>query len=66
MRDPGRSAVVPNQFKREISIRAPYFAGYRQHDAQEFLRYLVDGLHEGTNRVKVKVSVCVCVCVCVC
>jgi hypothetical protein len=72
-----RSAVAPNHFKKEIGARAPYFAGYQQHDAQEFLRYLVDGLHEGTNRVRVKVGgwvfcccvfvlVCVCLCVYVC
>jgi len=48
-------AVAPNQLKLEIGRRAPYFSGYSQHDAQEFLRYLVDGLHEGLNRVKQKV-----------
>ena len=53
----GRSSVAPNQFKKEIGTRAPYFAGYQQHDAQEFLRYLVDGLHDGTNRVRAKVRV---------
>lgn len=48
-------AISPNQFKLEIGRRAPYFSGYQQHDAQEFLRYLIDGLHEGLNRVKTKV-----------
>ncbi len=28
--------------------------GCSQHDAQEFLRFLLDGLHEDLNRVKVK------------
>jgi ubiquitin carboxyl-terminal hydrolase 2/21 len=28
--------------------------GYCQQDAQEFLRYLLEGLHEDVNRVTVK------------
>lgn len=28
--------------------------GYNQQDAQEFLRYLLEGLHEDVNRVAVK------------
>lgn len=28
--------------------------GYAQQDAQEFLRYLLEGLHEDINRVKTK------------
>ena len=31
---------------------ASRFMGYAQHDAQEFLRFLLDGLHEDLNRVK--------------
>lgn len=27
---------------------------YSQHDAQEFLRYFLQGLHEDVNRVKSK------------
>ena len=28
--------------------------GYNQQDAQEFLRYLLEGLHEDVNRIAVK------------
>nr|KAG5693669.1 hypothetical protein BaRGS_017399 [Batillaria attramentaria] len=30
------------------------FAGYQQQDSQEFLTFLLDGLHEGLNEVKVR------------
>lgn len=30
------------------------FSGYQQHDSQEFLNFLLDGLHEDLNRVKDK------------
>lgn len=33
---------------------APRFIGYDQHDAQEFLRFFLDSLHEDLNRVVVK------------
>lgn len=29
----------------------PHFVGYQQHDSQEFLSFLLDGLHEDLNRV---------------
>ena len=37
--------------KSEIQRFAPYFMGNQQQDAQEFLRYLLEGLHEDVNRV---------------
>lgn len=46
------SAVAPNDLKMEIGRRAPQFMGFQQHDAQEFLRYVLDSMHEGLNRVK--------------
>jgi ubiquitin carboxyl-terminal hydrolase 15 len=33
-----------------ISKFAPQFSGYRQHDAQELLAFLLDGIHEDLNR----------------
>ncbi|KAK4877787.1 hypothetical protein RN001_010293 [Aquatica leii] len=40
--------------KSQIQRFAPRFMGYSQQDAQEFLRYLLEGLHEDVNRVTVK------------
>ncbi|KAJ3013819.1 UNVERIFIED_CONTAM: Ubiquitin carboxyl-terminal hydrolase 21 [Siphonaria sp. JEL0065] len=44
----------PSRFKRQIDNWAPQFAGYNQQDAQEFLRFMLDGLHEDLNRVVVR------------
>ena len=33
---------------------APQFAGFQQHDSQEFLAFLLDGLHEDMNRASTK------------
>lgn len=52
--DTTRSVVEPSSFKRSLSKFAPQFAGFQQHDAQEFLAYLLDGIHEDLNRVKKK------------
>ena len=30
------------------------FAGFDQHDSQEFLTFLLDQLHEGLNKVMLK------------
>ena len=30
---------------------APQFSGYQQHDSQELVAFLLDGLHEDLNRV---------------
>ena len=35
----------------QIQRFAPRFIGHQQQDAQEFLRYLLEGLHEDVNRV---------------
>jgi ubiquitin carboxyl-terminal hydrolase 4/11/15 len=48
------SNTVPSGLKRAISRFAPQFSGFQQHDAQELLAYLLDGLHEDLNRVKKK------------
>ncbi|XP_015581523.1 ubiquitin carboxyl-terminal hydrolase 5 [Ricinus communis] len=51
---PGRAPVPPRQFKAKLARFAPQFSGYNQHDSQELLAFLLDGLHEDLNRVKHK------------
>ncbi len=48
----GIASTTPSELKRAISRFAPRFAGCSQHDAQEFLAYLLDGLHEDLNRIR--------------
>jgi len=48
------SAVAPREFKWKLERFATQFAGYHQHDSQELLAFLLDGLHEDLNRVKQK------------
>uniref|UniRef100_A0A8C8RR13 Ubiquitin carboxyl-terminal hydrolase n=1 Tax=Pelusios castaneus TaxID=367368 RepID=A0A8C8RR13_9SAUR len=47
-------AIVPRMFKTKVGHFASQFLGYHQHDAQELLSFLLDGLHEDLNRVKRK------------
>ncbi|XP_062167750.1 ubiquitin carboxyl-terminal hydrolase 8-like [Alnus glutinosa] len=51
---PGARPVAPRIFKSKLANFAPQFSGYNQHDSQEFLAFLLDGLHEDLNRVKCK------------
>jgi ubiquitin carboxyl-terminal hydrolase 4/11 len=44
-------AFAPREFKQQLQRFAPQFSGYAQHDTQEFLAFLLDGLHEDLNRV---------------
>ena len=37
-----------------VAQKASQFTGFAQHDAQEFLAFLLDGLHEDLNRIKKK------------
>jgi ubiquitin carboxyl-terminal hydrolase 8 len=47
----GRASISPNEFKKTVGAFAPRFKGFSQHDSQEFLAFLLDGLHEDLNRV---------------
>lgn len=51
---PGAAQVAPRLFKSKLARFAPQFSGYNQHDSQELLAFLLDGLHEDLNRVKCK------------
>ncbi|KAI4348860.1 hypothetical protein L6164_009529 [Bauhinia variegata] len=51
---PGARTVAPRMFKMKLANFAPQFSGYNQHDSQELLAFLLDGLHEDLNRVKRK------------
>nr|CAD7406141.1 unnamed protein product [Timema poppensis] len=46
--------VNTTALKSQIQRFAPRFMGYNQQDAQEFLRYLLEGLHEDVNRIPCK------------
>jgi len=44
-------SIAPKKFKHVLGKWAPQFEGFSQHDSQEFLGALLDGLHEDLNRV---------------
>ncbi|KAF8555660.1 cysteine proteinase [Imleria badia] len=44
----------PLGFRKSICTHAVQFSGSSQHDSQEFLTFLLDGLHEDLNRVLTK------------
>ncbi|KAJ1516421.1 Ubiquitin carboxyl-terminal hydrolase 15 [Coelomomyces lativittatus] len=48
---PGPSIVTPKNLRYVLTRFAPQFRSYYQHDAQEFLGFLLDGLHEDLNLV---------------
>ena len=48
------SVERPSRLKSAVASVTRRFAGYEQHDAQEFLIALLDALHDDTNRVKTK------------
>ncbi|KAF8423548.1 hypothetical protein EV426DRAFT_667350 [Tirmania nivea] len=48
------TSYAPRQFKNTIGRYGPAFSGYGQQDTQEFLAFLLDGLHEDLNRIHKK------------
>lgn len=42
--------LAPRALKQTLSQYAPQFTGYHQHDSQELVAFLLDGLHEDVNR----------------
>ena len=49
-----RDSVAPYDLKKQVGIVAPRFSGYNQHDAQEFMRFLLNELHDEINKASVK------------
>lgn len=48
----GESLIYsPRNFKKVLGTFQSMFTGFQQHDTQEFLNFLLDGLHEDLNRV---------------
>jgi len=47
-----RDVVEPASFKSKLARFAPQFHGCHQHDAQELISFLLDGIHEDLNRVR--------------
>jgi len=50
------AAERPGRLKTAVAATAARFADFSQHDSQEFLRALLDALHDDTNRVRVKLA----------
>ncbi|KAL3852453.1 hypothetical protein ACJMK2_016087 [Sinanodonta woodiana] len=47
-------SYAPSKLKSLVALKASQFTGFAQHDAQEFMAFLLDGLHEDLNRVRKK------------
>ncbi|PPQ64351.1 hypothetical protein CVT24_008420 [Panaeolus cyanescens] len=43
--------LTPVEFRRSICQLNPQYNGSDQHDSQEFLSFLIDGIHEDLNRI---------------
>ncbi|XP_052833808.1 ubiquitin carboxyl-terminal hydrolase 19 [Octopus bimaculoides] len=48
------TSYQPSKLKNLVAMKASVFTGFAQHDAQEFMAFLLDMLHEDLNRVKNK------------
>ena len=49
-----KSSVDPSKLKKQVARVVPIFSDYRQHDAHEFMRFLLNELHEEINRASVE------------
>lgn len=47
-------SYAPSKLKSLVGQKASQFNGFAQHDAQEFMAFFLDGLHEDLNRIKKK------------
>jgi len=46
--------IRPSELKMNVSNKARQFSGSEQHDAQELLRFLLEGMHDELNQVTSK------------
>ncbi|KAI6662020.1 Ubiquitin carboxyl-terminal hydrolase 2-like [Oopsacas minuta] len=44
----------PYDLKKQVGIVAPRFSGYSQQDAQEFMRFLLNEIHDEINKAELK------------
>ncbi|KAF8075154.1 ubiquitin carboxyl-terminal hydrolase 4 [Lyophyllum atratum] len=54
MWDTRESSLSPHEFRHMICSLKAQYRGSDQHDSQEFLSFLLDGIHEDFNRVLAK------------
>lgn len=47
-----KSSIYPSSFRNQFIKYQPKFRGYDQHDAQEFLRYIINGVHDEVNQAR--------------
>jgi len=52
--EPTPTSVTPSKFRNTIGRCNPVMSGFEQHDSQEFLMFLLDGLSEDLNRILTK------------
>ena len=50
----GGSPVTPSALKNAVARTVATFSGYNQQDSQEFMRFLIDRMHDELNRVTSK------------
>ena len=50
--EPAGGVVMPSKLRSMVGKCAPQFVAGEQHDAQEFLDFLLSGLHEDLNSVR--------------
>lgn len=53
-RNAGGTAFTPSAIKNAVSRTVSQFSGYGQQDSQEFMRFLIDRMHDELNRVATK------------
>lgn len=54
VRSANGAAVTPSEIKMQVSRTVSQFSGYAQQDSQEFMRFLIDRMHDELNRVSSK------------